>query len=470
MATTHESSEPEGWLVRALTSDFCPGFNRYVYWLKEPIGWFVLAAAVSLIIGRYFNPIGWTIGASLIAVIAVGVAWPWIAVRGVVGELRPEKSEVHEGDDCRLIFAVRSRLPVPVWGLSVEGYLTQVGDETRPTVGLSSVPPVCSAEYPISVRPTFRGRYPAQPPKLACGFPFGIWTARRELQIVRPLTVWPKVYSIRGVCPFVGVMSADEGEGQRGGRSGDFVGVRPYRRGDSLKHLHWAHLARTDQWIISERGGPQSVDLEVALNPYRPSFRGGESEREAFRQSLSWRVRVAASVLVAARNGSVPVRFRLGDRIVPAVHGRRGIRQWLDELADIPGDGIDATKVRSAPGWSAPGSGAARVAGDEEPKVGLDVEGRIGMEARFGDRGRVHGAVEGGRSLTSSCGSGRRVVRVEVFGVGSDPRLVQVVVDDPRGGTRAGGVRRVVTVDCRRDPATQLDALWQELGDAHRAA
>lgn len=353
---------------------------------------------------------------------------------------------------------------------------------------------MCSAEYPISVRPTFRGRYPVQTPRLACGFPFGIWTARRELRVVRPLTVWPKVYSIRGVCPFVGATRADEGEGLRGGRSGDFVGVRPYRRGDSLKHLHWAHLARTDQWIIGERGGPQSVDLEVTLDPCRPSSRdrraaersgaptggrgsrrsartvqGGEGEREAFRHSLSWRVRVAASILVAARNGAVPVRFRLGDRIVPAVHGRRGTRQWLDELAVIPADGIDATACR---GVSDPAS--TRVAGDGEPRANLDVEGRIGSGEWHADRGRVLGAggrAGGrGRSHRSYCGSGRGAVRVEVIGVESDPRVVQVVVDDPRGGTRAGGVRRVVTVDCRIDPAAQLDALWQELSDVHRAA
>ena len=32
-------------LTGVLNHDFCPWANRYVYWLKQPIGWFVLAAA-----------------------------------------------------------------------------------------------------------------------------------------------------------------------------------------------------------------------------------------------------------------------------------------------------------------------------------------------------------------------------------------------------------------------------------------
>ena len=34
-----------------LNHDFCPWANRYVYWLKQPIGWFILAAAAALAIG-----------------------------------------------------------------------------------------------------------------------------------------------------------------------------------------------------------------------------------------------------------------------------------------------------------------------------------------------------------------------------------------------------------------------------------
>lgn len=60
MAISHDPPQKIGWLPRPLTTDFWPWANRFVYWLKEPVGWFVLATAVSIMImiGLYLAPIG----------------------------------------------------------------------------------------------------------------------------------------------------------------------------------------------------------------------------------------------------------------------------------------------------------------------------------------------------------------------------------------------------------------------------
>jgi len=39
------------WLLRAANYDFCPNFNKMVYWLKEPFGWVISAILSLLIIG-----------------------------------------------------------------------------------------------------------------------------------------------------------------------------------------------------------------------------------------------------------------------------------------------------------------------------------------------------------------------------------------------------------------------------------
>jgi len=416
LATIDERPGNPGLLVGLLTSDFCPGLNRYVYWLKEPIGWFVLATAVSGIVGQWVNPVGWTIAVSLLAIMAAGVVWPWIAVRAVVCQLRPELEAVHEGEPCRMLFSVHNRLPLPVWGLAVEGYLDCKGDQSMPTVGLASVPPLCSADYPILIRPELRGRYPVTPPRAVCAFPFGIWTARRELLSCTPLMVWPRVYPIAGHCPFIGPTNAESGEGLRGGRSGDFVGVRPFRRGDSPKHIHWAHLARTDQWIITERGGPQCVELEVILDPSGRSLRSQWNDSQA-RESLAWRVRVAASILVAVRQESIPIRIRLGDQPLVAARGPQGTRRLLDQLAEIPADGLP---------WIANH--------DREPS-----------------------------------GNGR-TVQIQICRDERDAARVRIDVWDPHGGRRAGGGRMSHVVDCCDSMEGQLQVLWRELGDVTQAA
>ena len=490
MATFPERRRRSDWLVRFLTSDFCPGFNRYVYWLKEPIGWFVLATAVSGIVGQWFNPVGWTIAASLLATIAVGVSWPWFAVRSVVCELRPEREGVHEGEPCRMIFVVRNRAPIPVWGLAVEGYLDRVGDEVPPTVGLASVPPWCVAEYPVTVTPSIRGRYPVQPPQAVCSFPFGIWTARRPLRAVRPLTVWPRVYPIAGSCPCVGTANADWGEGQRGGQSGDFVGVRPYRRGDSPKHIHWAQSARTDQWIIAERGGPQNVEVEFILDVAgRESGNSGGSGSifvrgsiagwgstwtdSEVRESLAWRVRVAASLIVALRNGGVPLRVRLGGRPLRCGPGTRGNRQLLDALADIPHEGIRPPRrdrrrtadfrrdVSGHPG-DALGAGDAILGEPRSARTKVPASVQGGRQ-QGGGRRQGGGQGPGHRSIGRS-------VELIVTAAPDEPSSVRVIVNDPHGGKRAGGRSREIRIDCTRPPERQLRDFWREWDDASRAA
>jgi uncharacterized protein (DUF58 family) len=332
MAFAHEVPEAKGWLARLLTTDFCPWANRFVYWLKEPVGWFVLAIGVSVMVGTSVSPVGWTLAAALSGLMVVGMVWPLVAVYATRCELRPEVDAVHEGEVCHMVLSVRNRIPLPVWGLAVEGYLDGDAetDQPSPTVGLGSAPPLCVAEYRVAVRPSLRGRYPLRTPAVACAFPFGIWTARRRLQQVQPLTVWPKVYRISGECPLLGRTQSDRGNGRRGGRQEDFTGLRDYRRGDLAKHVNWIASARTDSLVVTERSGPQSPTLQVIV----------EVTGTTSRQRLADRIRVAASLLVHLHQASIPMRVAVGPRVLLPVAGNRGRRQILDALAEVPLDGL----------------------------------------------------------------------------------------------------------------------------------
>ncbi len=403
MAIAHDArlaSPSQSRLASLLTVDFCPWANRFVYWLKEPIGWFVLATAASVMIGLYLNPVGWTLAASLGAIMAVGMVWPLVAVRMSVCHLQPDVDAVHEDSPCRMIFKVRNRLPIPIWGLSVEGYLdAEPADSSAanlPTVALSCVPPICVADYAVTVHPRLRGHYPIQTPQVACSFPFGIWTARRELKSMKPLTVWPKVYPIDGTCPLTGRSNADHGDGHRGGRSGDMVGVRAFRRGDSPRHIHWIASARTETLVVTERGGPQCVEVDLWLDTTATS------------STLAWRIRVAASVMTHLQSASTPMQIVLGDRPLQFARGAKGHRQILDALADVPNKGAGKT--------------------DQAKRATID----------------------------------HKKVRVEIGGT-TDHGVVEVTIIRPTGGKRAGGQTRRVQIDCRRAPDEQIANLWPEV-------
>ena len=334
--------ESSNVVASVLTTDFCPWANRFVYWLKEPVGWFVLATAVSVLIGMYFAPIGWTMAAALVGVIAVGMVWPWVAVRAVACSLSAETERVHEGDDCHLKFSVRNRIPLPIWGLAVEGFLDRTieddvdsfaDDDSKgvPTVALAYVRAVSESVFRFSICPQLRGRYPDQTPTLTCSFPFGIWTARKPLVGVKQLTVWPKVFPIQGQTAMVGQRRAEQGEGNRRGRNGDFVGIRDYRHGDNFKQVNWVATARCDSLIVTQRSGPQCPSMDVIVDTS-----GGLS-----RDAIADRVRVAASILASLQQSNIPLRVRIGEQSIVPRKGWDGFAQLMDALTDVPIDGDD---------------------------------------------------------------------------------------------------------------------------------
>lgn len=326
--------------------DFCPGLNRYVYWLKEPVGWFVLATLCSLLVGAFLSPLGWTVAMGLIGVLVLGLGFPWIATKAIYCELTPHRTEVHEGDSSHLILQVTNRLPFPVMGLMIEGWNTESDslsnssagkDKTHGGVGLARVPAWSKASYRLPYVPEYRGRYPKGEPKIACSFPFGIWTARRSLHKVQPVTVWPLLIPIQGAVEVSGDKRAESGFGQRVSTSGDFLGTRDFRRGDSLKSIHWVQSARLDQWIVCERGGPQRETLELCLDT-GPSL----GTREERRENLAWRVRIAASLVEILVAHHIPFRLFIDGEPRSVGVGGQAREACFDLLAEIDLDGLNS--------------------------------------------------------------------------------------------------------------------------------
>ena len=325
-------------LVEGLNYDFCPWANKYVYWLKEPVGWVVIAIGISVLVGLYVSHVGWVLAAAATAILVLGMAWPAIVVFGASCRLAPVRSGVHEEDACDLRLTVRNRLPIPLWGVAIEGYLDCDSDNIAPTIALASVPPLSTASYKLPVHPAMRGNYPIIQPKIASSFPLGIWTAHRDLLDVQRLKVWPKVFSINDEKEFFGGKRSEVGVGQLAGDLGDLNGVRPFRQGDRLRNIHWTQSARTEQLIVCERTAPERTAVVINLDAQQLPEPGVSTE--AARQNIAWRVRIAATVAIHLHAHQIPVTLKVGKRTFAATPGGAGRRAILDILADVPVDGI----------------------------------------------------------------------------------------------------------------------------------
>ena len=339
--------------------DFCPWANRYVYWLKEPVGWFVVALIASLLVGAFLSPLGWSVAAGLATVIALGLGFPWLATRCVRCQLRPVDWELKERQASYLSFTVVNYLPLPITGLRVEGYFSHLlADDAggRPPADsvLAIVPAFSRATYRLPLQPEYRGRYPLTKPHITCSFPFGIWTARRVVEDVSPVLVRPLHIPIVSDVERVGSKWADHGPGNRPSSHGDFQGVRDFRDGDSLKSIHWAQSARNERLVVCERGGPQQQTINIQLSTARSL-----GTAACARENLAWRVRVAASVseLLCARH--IPFRLWVDEQLVCLPPGPEGARRAREFLADIP---LDSLQTEAPAGyWAEPKSPTIRI-------------------------------------------------------------------------------------------------------------
>jgi len=317
------------------THDFCPWMNRYVYWLKQPVGWFVTGAFAAALTAYYLDPQMWVVVGALAGVMLLGVAWPWLALRGAAAELTFDRRRCRENDRVTVRLKIHNYWPLPLWGLAVENgfFLMDASEDAqeRPLVAIERVSGWSCSVFVFEFRPESRGVYPRATVQLATGFPFGIWRSSKEVQVEGELLVWPattrlmSIPALRGdIADVIGTLF------DRSGYEGDVIGARQYRAGDSLRSIHWAHSARRESMIVTERQScaRQPVMITVDLAAFPPAGGAGGSAA-----SLETAIRVAASIAREFHTHHAEVRFVLGGLNLVMEPATVGLHRLLDALA-----------------------------------------------------------------------------------------------------------------------------------------
>ena len=316
-----------------LTTDFCPWANRYVYWMKQPLGWFAIAACAALLIGLFVSPQGWIMLACCLAVIAIQLAWPWIQIRVCSCSVNFSRNRATEWSQNTVCLTVTNRSFFPLWGLAIEqGFFVPDSvnhQDQQISVTLSRVPPFSKNVYHWDFVPQRRGVYPLQTPKISTAFPFGIWTAKKDIAVENQLTIWPQTGRLSGLPVFPSSGLAPLGTMQdKAGEQGDMLGSRLWQPGESLRMVNWAQTARTEEdLIVIERQSCSRprVQVLIDLTPHANPARR--------RQVVDWQIRIQAS-LIAFFHGhqfELVAGYANFSKIVGA--SKAGLHAWMDELA-----------------------------------------------------------------------------------------------------------------------------------------
>jgi uncharacterized protein (DUF58 family) len=164
--------------------------------------------------------------------------------------------------------------------------------------------------------------------------PFGVAQARRPVDAPGRTVVYPAVVEL-GRVPLIDLAPTHDSAmhtAPRRGTGPEYLGIREYRTGDSMRHVHWPSTARHGQVMVREFEREHTRRLAIVVDTWADA---GEEDTP-----LDAACSVAASVafaalgrghgvrLVGARDGSVDVLTRAEPRAMLA---------WLADLRSFGG-------------------------------------------------------------------------------------------------------------------------------------
>lgn len=301
------------WQARLPLTDTLTLTQRNVYILPTRAG-FMLAATLAVLLVASINyqlNLGYLLTFLLAGSAVAGMHLGHATLRGLTLHLAAPAAPF-AGTQVMLEVSLSSerRAPRHAIGLGVLG---------TPQRAWTDVPAQGSAVVQVGFTPAGRGLHRVPALSAETRFPLGtfrVWTVWRP---AAQLLVYPAPESPAPPLP-PGEARSDGAASASPQHSGEFDGVRGWRRGDPLKLVVWKKFARADELV--SRDSPPAQDRELWLD----DAQAGGMDTEA---RLS---RLCAWVLAADRLG-LRYGLRLPAREIQPASGEAHKRQCLEALA-----------------------------------------------------------------------------------------------------------------------------------------
>jgi uncharacterized protein (DUF58 family) len=270
---------------------------------------------------------GWlyVLGASMLGVVMAGVLLPTFSIRNLQAA-RQVPDSASSGEPIHARLQLRNAR-----GGAMEVSDTLFG-ESRFLLATAESASEVIFEYQVT--PKRRGIYQSAEVRVRSGFPFGMGVAERKMRVGSPIVVHPKWVEVKSLPLLEAASTPNEPfhDRRRRGSGMDFFGVREYRAGDSLRHVHWKSVARAGRLVVREYEEQPASRLGIFIDTADVIGRDGET-------SLEDAVSCAASLAIYALSAGHPVQL-FCDSIRGIQHLREpGTLDALDWLAGVEAGG-----------------------------------------------------------------------------------------------------------------------------------
>ena len=209
-------------------------------------------------------------------------------------------------------------------------------------------PPRSSAELRYEITPTRRGKRSLGGITVRYALPLGLLSRQERIELPRDVDVYPDVHAARALEMLRRQGREDARLGSLRVRGGDteFERLRPYQRGDEMKHVDWRASARRDDLVARQYQAESNQNVVFALDIGR-GMRGESGGLTSVDHAL------AAALLtadVALRGGDRAGLLTFDDRprsFLRPTGGRSGGRKLTRAVYALDA-GFAATDYRSA--------------------------------------------------------------------------------------------------------------------------
>ena len=326
------------WSAHLLTKDLFPSWNTFLRHFKTPLAVLLYTSLVTFLCGLLVAPQIFLMCAASTCVIAVGMVYPWLAIRAVKFRIEFPRERISEGDVVYPKLLVHNKWPIPVWGLAVVGGFDAFNDasaDDHVSVALAHVPAWSRTEFRWEFTPRRRGVYPQGGVMLTSAFPFGLWKARKQVQIERNVVVWPLPLKMKTrPCSSHRHARSRDASTIVAGKDAEAIAIRPYRSGDVMRDVHWSATARLDELMVKERQRSTESHTRVILSVSRHI--AARLRRSHDNAPLDWAIRFTAGLCEAYSRANTPMVLEFGKQCleVKPTFNRRFVMDAL-ALADL---------------------------------------------------------------------------------------------------------------------------------------
>lgn len=306
-------------------------YSRWLLWVRSPLAVLITACLTSLVCGIFVAEHALFVSLLLGLVVLLGIAWPWIAIRAVRGQVEFRVRRGVENVPVDVQVVVRNRWPMPVWGLILECTQDRLDNASGEfSTALATLRGCSTGDFQWSFIPTKRGVYPKGSLSLVNEFPFGLWKSRRPLDVRGKTIVWPQLVSLPFEPHCDGEPTWDGLQwGARRTETGEPEEVRLFRYGDSPRAIHWPLTARYDTLMVRQsqpRIRPHAtVILRVVSDPV-----------DADQLSAETSLRLAASLARCLIDSGAAVDFDGGTARHELSPSNSSWQTFMDRLAELP--------------------------------------------------------------------------------------------------------------------------------------